>query len=168
MWPGATLIMVVNKFVDHQSKLGARRWYDRSVFRFAREFEHLKPTGKRLLHTIYRSLDYLTRNKEAIEETLYYHLQCYGLGTDLVLYDVASSYFEGEHAELAAYGYSRDHRPYRAQIVIGVLPSKQGIKKKWRASSWYWSISIAGSRAGKLGSTLSPPVIGTCKSFVRL
>ncbi|MFQ6115650.1 MAG: IS1634 family transposase [bacterium] len=123
----ATLIMVANKFVDPQSKLGAWRWFDRSVFKFAEEFEPLKPKDRGLLHTLYRSLDYLARNKNAMEEALYYHLQCYGLETELVLYDVTSSYFEGEQAELAEYGYSRDHRRDRPQIVVGVVTSREGI-----------------------------------------
>lgn len=123
----ATLIMVANKFVDPQSKLGAWLWYDRSVFKFSREFKHLPPKDKGLLHTLYRTLDYLTDSKEAIEQELYYNLQCYGLETELVLYDITSSYFEGDEAELAAHGYSRDHRPDRPQIIIGVVTSKQGI-----------------------------------------
>ena len=45
----------------------------------------------------------------------------------MVLYDITSSYFEGEDAEIGAYGYSRDHRPDRPQIVIGVVTSKEGI-----------------------------------------
>ena len=123
----ATLIMVANKFVDPQSKLGAWKWFDRSVFKFAKEFAHLPCEDNGLLHTLYRSLDYLTDCKEEIEKELYYRLQCYGLQTEFVLYDITSSYFEGDQAELAAYGYSRDHRPDRPQIVIGILTSKDGL-----------------------------------------
>ena len=123
----ATLLMVCNKFVDPQSKLGAWRWYDRSVLRFSKEFKHLPPGDKAVLQDLYRSLDYLSDSKTKIEKELYYQLQAYGLETELVLYDITSSYFEGEQAELGAYGYSRDHRPDRPQIVIGVVTSKQGI-----------------------------------------
>jgi transposase len=123
----ATLIMVANKFVDPQSKLGAWLWYDRSVFSFAQEFQHLPAKSKGLLQSLYRSLDYLTDCKIDIEKELYYQLQCYGMDTELVLYDITSSYFEGDEAELAEYGYSRDHRRDRPQIVIGVVTSKEGI-----------------------------------------
>jgi len=123
----ASLIMVANKFVDPQSKLGAWLWYDRSVFTFSPEFEHLPPKDKGLLHTLYRTLDYLAKSKDKIEKELYYQLQCYGLDTELVLYDITSSYFEGDEAELGANGYSRDMRPDRPQIVIGVVTSKEGI-----------------------------------------
>lgn len=40
-----------------------------------------------------------------------------------MLYDVTSSYFEGEHNELAEYGYDRDGKK---QIVIGLLTAKDG------------------------------------------
>ncbi len=123
----ACLIMVANKFVDPQSKLGAWQWYDRSVFKFSQEFEHLPSQDNGLLHTLYRTLDYLTDRKEAIEKELYYRLQCYGLETEFVLYDITSSYFEGEDAELAEHGYSRDHRPDRPQIVLGIVTSKEGL-----------------------------------------
>ena len=123
----ATLIMVANKFVDPQSKLGAWLWYDRSLFKYSQEFEHVQPKGKGLVHTFYRTLDYLCDSQEQIEKELYYQLQCYGIDTELVLYDITSSYFEGEDAELGANGYSRDHRPDRPQIVIGVVTSKEGI-----------------------------------------
>jgi len=37
------------------------------------------------------------------------------------LYDVTSSYLEGEQNELAAFGYNRDKKPGKAQIVIGAV-----------------------------------------------
>ena len=52
----ASLIMVTNKFVDPQSKLGAWLWYDRSVFKFSQEFEHLPPKDKGLLHKVLKDL----------------------------------------------------------------------------------------------------------------
>lgn len=44
----------------------------------------------------------------------------------LVLYDVTSSYLEGRRCELAQFGYSRDHRPDRPQIVFGLLCTPKG------------------------------------------
>ncbi|MFB6217067.1 MAG: hypothetical protein ABEJ72_08900, partial [Candidatus Aenigmatarchaeota archaeon] len=43
------------------------------------------------------------------------------LSLDLVFYDLTSSYFEGEGPDLADFGYSRDHRSDREQIVLGVV-----------------------------------------------
>ena len=44
----------------------------------------------------------------------------------LVLYDVTSSYLEGRRCELAQFGYSRDHRRDRPQIVFGLLCTPDG------------------------------------------
>ena len=44
----------------------------------------------------------------------------------LVLYDVTSSYLEGRCCELARFGYSRDGRPDRPQIVFGLLCAADG------------------------------------------
>jgi len=45
----------------------------------------------------------------------------------LLLYDITSTYFEGSEAEEAAYGYSRDKRWDRYQIVIGLVCDAAGI-----------------------------------------
>jgi transposase len=44
----------------------------------------------------------------------------------LVLYDVTSSYLEGRRCELAQFGYSRDHRGDRPQIVFGLMCTPEG------------------------------------------
>jgi transposase len=44
----------------------------------------------------------------------------------LVLYDVTSSYFEGECNELGQYGYNRDGKRGKRQIVIGLLTAADG------------------------------------------
>jgi transposase len=43
-----------------------------------------------------------------------------------VLYDVTSSYLEGQCNELAAYGYNRDGKKGKQQIVIGLLTAADG------------------------------------------
>src|SRR5512144_2633021 len=72
---------------------------------------------------LYRALDVLGAAQPAIEKALARrHLQD---GT-LVLYDVTSSYLEGRCCELARFGYSRDGRPDRPQIVFGLLCAADG------------------------------------------
>lgn len=44
----------------------------------------------------------------------------------MVLYDVTSSYLEGEQHALAAFGYNRDKKPGKAQIVLGLLTTAEG------------------------------------------
>jgi Transposase DDE domain len=72
---------------------------------------------------LYRALDLLGAAQPAIERALARrHLKD---GT-LVLYDVTSSYLEGRCCELARFGYSRDGRPDRPQIVFGLLCTADG------------------------------------------
>jgi len=42
------------------------------------------------------------------------------------LYDVTSSYLEGQDNELAAYGYNRDGKRYKKQVVAGLLTEANG------------------------------------------
>jgi Transposase DDE domain len=72
---------------------------------------------------LYAALDWLGREQPFIENTLARrHLR----DGALLLYDVTSTYLEGRHCELARYGYSRDHRRDRPQLVIGLLCARDG------------------------------------------
>jgi hypothetical protein len=72
---------------------------------------------------LYQALDHLQAAQQDIEQALANRHLTDGV---LVLYDVSSSYLEGEHCELAQRGYSRDHRPDRPQIVYGLLCNQSG------------------------------------------
>jgi hypothetical protein len=73
---------------------------------------------------VYAALDWLLGQQPRIEAGLARrHLRD---GT-LVLYDVSSSYFEGCKCPLARFGYSRDHRADRRQIVYGLLCTRDGL-----------------------------------------
>jgi hypothetical protein len=72
---------------------------------------------------LYRAMDWLLERQDRIERGLAArHL---GPGS-LVLYDVTSTYVEGRRCPLARHGYSRDHRPDRAQIVFGLVTDERG------------------------------------------
>ena len=72
---------------------------------------------------LYGALDWLLARQARVERALAArHL---GVGS-LVLYDVSSTYVEGTHCPLAAYGHSRDHRPDRRQIVFGLVTDERG------------------------------------------
>jgi hypothetical protein len=74
-------------------------------------------------HEVYEALDWLIEQQPRIEAALAAkHL----VDGTLVLYDVSSSYMEGRCCPLARYGYSRDHRSDRLQIVYGLLCSTDG------------------------------------------
>src|SRR5262245_31930736 len=78
---------------------------------------------------LYGTLDRLLRAQQAIERELKDRLgTLFQLDYNLVLYDLTSTYFEGEAAEndLARRGYSRDHRSDCKQIVVALVVSRDG------------------------------------------
>ena len=73
------------------------------------------------------SLNWLAENQDAIEKKLYRdYVSKQGSRPALVLYDVTSSYFEGQCNELADYGYNRDGKKGKKQVVIGLLTGPDG------------------------------------------
>ena len=74
---------------------------------------------------LYPNLAWLAQNQARIEQELFERLHPNGC-PDLFLYDVTSSYLEGDHNALAAWGYNRDGKPGKKQIVIGLLCDGQG------------------------------------------
>jgi len=75
---------------------------------------------------LYENLTWLSENQDKIEKKLY-SARCGDEKPELFLYDVTSSYLEGDCNELAAYGYNRDGKKGKKQIVIGLLCDKEGI-----------------------------------------
>ena len=74
---------------------------------------------------LYDNLDWLAENQQHIEKKLY--AKRHGSHqVELFLYDVTSSYLEGEQNELAAFGYNRDGKRGKKQIVIGLLCDPSG------------------------------------------
>jgi len=76
---------------------------------------------------LYDNLHWMARHQKGIETKLF-RMAYQGKETPkLFLYDVTSSYVEGEENELARYGYNRDKKQGKKQIVVGVLTDDQGI-----------------------------------------
>jgi hypothetical protein len=76
---------------------------------------------------LYAALDALAPRQEQIEDALYrVSRRQTGQSPTVVLYDVTSSYFEGECNALAAFGYNRDKKAGKAQIVIGLMTTGHG------------------------------------------
>jgi len=74
---------------------------------------------------LYRNLSWLSEQQEAIEKRLF--RQRYGnAAPQLFLYDVTSSYLEGVQNVLAAFGYNRDGKEGKMQLVIGLLTGPDG------------------------------------------
>ena len=74
---------------------------------------------------LYTAMDWLHDHQQAIEKRLfkgrYEHEK-----PNMYLYDVTSSYLEGDQNELGEYGYNRDGKKGKKQIVIGLLTDDEG------------------------------------------
>ena len=76
---------------------------------------------------LYEALDDLWQRQEKIEQALYRrYLRQHSGPPQLFFYDATGSYFEGERNELDAYGYNRDGKRGKMQIVIGLLADIDG------------------------------------------
>jgi hypothetical protein len=79
---------------------------------------------------LYRALARVLPHKRAIEQHLVTRLgELFALDYELLLYDVTSTYFEGQAAAnpLAQRGYSRDHRPDCKQVCIALVVTREGL-----------------------------------------
>jgi hypothetical protein len=74
---------------------------------------------------LYDNLAWLCQRQAVIEKRLF-KARRGSAKPSLFLYDVTSSYLEGDHNELAAYGYNRDGKKGKKQIVIGLLCDGDG------------------------------------------
>ena len=73
---------------------------------------------------LYNNLDWLCENQAAVEDKLFRRRPG---NPGLFLYDVTSSYLEGTENELSAFGYNRDGKKGKRQIVIGLLCDESGV-----------------------------------------
>lgn len=81
---------------------------------------------------LYRNLDRLHPNREPIERELAEREKTlFSLDDTLYLYDLTSTYFEGQAAAnpQAKRGYSRDRRPDAKQVVVGLVLDRDGFPK---------------------------------------
>lgn len=115
------LALIVARVVEPAAKLATARQLSDATASHA--LGALLGLGEVDADELYQALDHLQAAQQDIEQALAKRHLTDGV---LVLYDVSSSYLEGEHCELAQRGYSRDHRPDRPQIVYGLLCNQSG------------------------------------------
>ncbi|MBU4447029.1 MAG: hypothetical protein KKD99_00485 [Proteobacteria bacterium] len=74
------------------------------------------------LHHLYRAMRWLGDHKDAVEETLFRRRRDLFTDLSLAFFDATSLYFEGRGGEsLGQFGYSKDHRPDRRQMIVGAV-----------------------------------------------
>ncbi len=125
-WSLMAAVLVIARLCEPSSELHiAEDWFRRTALDDLLGLSEAKVNDDRL----YRRLDRLLPHKDALETHLKERLgTLFKLEYDLLLYDVTSTYFEGqaEGNTLAARGYSRDHRPDCKQVCIGLVVSREG------------------------------------------
>jgi transposase len=125
-WGTMAAILIIARFCEPASELHiADTWYRRTAL------EELLGATPEQIHTtrLYEALDQLLPHKEALETHLRKRLgELFELKCDLLLYDVTSTYFEGEMeaCPIARRGYSRDSRGDRPQVCIGLVVTEDG------------------------------------------
>jgi transposase len=126
-WPIVAAILTIARFCFPQSELHIESTWYRST-----ALEDLLGVPIEKIHTdrLYAGLDWLLPHKTVIEKHLKNRLGAlFELEYDLLLYDITSTYFEGQCAanRLAKRGYSRDGRPDCLQVCIGLVVTTDGI-----------------------------------------
>ena len=109
--------MIAQRLIRPYSKLATtRHWHDTTL---AKEMA----VEDADVDELYEAMTWLLKRQKRIENKLARRHLAEG---DCALYDVSGSYYEGRTCPLAFFGYSRDHRGDRPQIVYGVMTDKDG------------------------------------------
>jgi len=126
-WAAVAAILVIARLCEPSSELHiAEDWYRRTALDDLLGVSPAHVDDNRL----YRALDRLLPHKQALEAHLKQRLgTLFELDYELLLYDVTSTYFEGEAKRnaLAQRGYSRDHRHDCKQVCIGLVVTRDGM-----------------------------------------
>lgn len=126
-WATMACVLTLARFCAPSSELQiAEFWYGKTAL------EDLLGVGADKINSdrLYRALDALLPHKDG----LLAHLQrvygeLFGASYDLLLYDITSTYFEGQERAnaQARRGYSRDSRPDCVQVCIGLVVTPEGL-----------------------------------------
>jgi len=131
----AIFLTVLHRLFEAGSDRQAVRW---------KEDQYIEGSEELHLHQFYRAMAWLGQAlpeeeqagatpfaprcvKDQIEEALFARNLDLLTTLDLVFFDTTSIYFEGEGGEaLGQYGHSKDHRPDRKQLVVGMVLDNEG------------------------------------------
>lgn len=125
-WPQMAAVLTIARLCEPSSELHIEdTWYRGTAL------DDLLGIPADKVHTdrLYAGLDHLLPHKDELERHLRRRLgDLFDLKYELLLYDITSTYFEGQCAAnpLAKRGYSRDHRPDCLQVLIGLVVTEEG------------------------------------------
>src|SRR6516162_8087065 len=123
-----TEVMTLNRLICPSSEHAMPDWIRRTALGdiLQEDFSELEDEA------LYRNLDRLHPNREAIERALAEkEKKLFNLDDTVYLYDLTSTYFEGQGKAnpQAKRGYSRDKRPDCKQVVVGLVLDRDGFPK---------------------------------------
>src|SRR6266567_4340605 len=126
-WARVLQLLVVNRLIEPGSEFHLhRQWFDHSAMDVLLGTDFVVAEKDRLYRCLYRVLEH--------KQDLFVHLQqrwkdLFDAEFDLLLYDLTSTYVEGEAEQnpKARYGYSRDKRPDCKQVVIALIVTPAGL-----------------------------------------
>jgi transposase len=126
-WATMAAILVIARLCEPSSELHiAEDWYRKSALEDLLGVRSDQVNDDRL----YRALDHLLLHRDTLQVHLKNRLgELFALDYDLMLYDVTSTYFEGQAKSnaMAKRGYSRDHRPDCKQVCIALVVTREGM-----------------------------------------
>lgn len=126
-WSHTAALLTVARFCAQRSELGiAEHWYGTTALDDLLGVDTLLVNDDRL----YRGLDQLGEHKDALcSHLMARYRQWFGVRFEFLLYDVTSTYFEGqcEGNPQAQRGYSRDQRSGNKQVCIGLVCTPEGL-----------------------------------------
>jgi hypothetical protein len=109
--------LIISRVLRPASKLSTAGWWDDVTLG-----PDLGAAGAST-DDIYAAMDWLQQRRDDIEKQLAVRHLAEG---GIAMFDLSSSWVEGQHCELAAFGYSRDGKRGKAQIEYGLLTDKEG------------------------------------------
>lgn len=117
----AIFAMVANRALAPDSKRGVEEWVGEDV-----SLGNPEPIA---LQHLYRAMDFLLEKEEPLQKEVYFATaDLLNLEVDILFFDTTTTYAECEEEdELRRYGHSKDSRPDRPQVVIGLAVTKEGL-----------------------------------------
>jgi len=116
-------MMTINRCVDPLSKLAATRWVEETCYKQMQGYADLSLD----VTYFYRSMDQLLKIKDKLELSIFNKLKnLFSINIKMTFYDITSTFFYTGSCPISENGYSRDDRPDKEQIVIGVVTSWEG------------------------------------------
>ena len=124
----AVFAMVANRALAPASKRHAAEWLKQDVA--------LPEVGEIPLQQFYRAMDVLLGAEEQLQRQVFEQVaRLFNLDVDLLFFDTTSTYFERDEEDgMRRFGHSKDSRPDRPQVVVGLAVTREGIPVR----VWSW------------------------------